>query len=42
MAWSSTTMVVVEVEGGGKTGLGYTYTDASVVATDRREARRGG
>ena len=30
MAWTSTTLVVVEVEGGGKTGLGYTYTDASV------------
>jgi L-alanine-DL-glutamate epimerase-like enolase superfamily enzyme len=30
MAWTSTTLVVVEVEGGGKTGLGYTYTDGSV------------
>jgi len=28
--WDSTTMVVVEVEGGGKTGLGYTYGDVSV------------
>jgi L-alanine-DL-glutamate epimerase-like enolase superfamily enzyme len=30
MAWTSTTLVVVEVRGGGKTGLGYTYTDGSV------------
>jgi L-alanine-DL-glutamate epimerase-like enolase superfamily enzyme len=30
MAWTSTTLVVVEVEGGGKAGLGYSYTDASV------------
>jgi L-alanine-DL-glutamate epimerase-like enolase superfamily enzyme len=25
--WNSTTMVVVEIEGGGKRGLGYTYAD---------------
>ncbi|MEO9138933.1 MAG: enolase C-terminal domain-like protein [Jatrophihabitans sp.] len=25
LAWSSTTMVLVEVSGGGQTGLGYTY-----------------
>ncbi len=25
-SWTSTTLVVVEVEGGGATGLGYTYT----------------
>lgn len=31
MHWDSTTLIVVEVEGGGQTGLGYTYTDASVV-----------
>jgi L-alanine-DL-glutamate epimerase-like enolase superfamily enzyme len=30
-AWNSTTLVVVEVEAGGETGLGYTYADASVV-----------
>jgi L-alanine-DL-glutamate epimerase-like enolase superfamily enzyme len=29
-AWSSTTIVVAEVEGGGEHGLGYTYGDASV------------
>ena len=31
-AWTSTTLVVAEVEAGGETGLGYTYTDASIVA----------
>ncbi len=29
-AWDSTTMVVVAVEGGGSTGLGYTYTSGTV------------
>jgi L-alanine-DL-glutamate epimerase-like enolase superfamily enzyme len=29
-AWTSTTMIVVEVQGGGRIGLGYTYSDASV------------
>jgi L-alanine-DL-glutamate epimerase-like enolase superfamily enzyme len=29
-AWDHTTLVVVEVEGGGKRGLGYTYSDASI------------
>lgn len=27
-AWTSTTMVLVEVEAGGQTGMGYTYSDA--------------
>lgn len=27
-AWTATTMVVVEVEAGGRIGLGYTYSDA--------------
>ena len=31
-AWDSTTLVVVHVAGGGKTGLGYTYTHGSIVA----------
>jgi L-alanine-DL-glutamate epimerase-like enolase superfamily enzyme len=31
-AWHSTTLIVVRVSGGGKTGLGYTYTDASIVS----------
>ncbi|MDP8940124.1 MAG: mandelate racemase [Actinomycetota bacterium] len=30
LAWDSTTMVLVEVEGGGASGLGYTYGDVSV------------
>ncbi len=29
-AWDETTIVVVHVEAGGETGLGYSYTDASV------------
>jgi L-alanine-DL-glutamate epimerase-like enolase superfamily enzyme len=29
-AWDATTIVVVEVDGGGESGLGYTYGDASV------------
>ncbi len=28
-AWDSTTMVLVQLTGGGKTGLGYTYADAA-------------
>lgn len=30
LLWDSTTMVLVELEAGGKTALGYTYADASV------------
>ncbi len=30
--WTSTTLVVVEIEAGGCTGLGYTYTDAGAAA----------
>jgi L-alanine-DL-glutamate epimerase-like enolase superfamily enzyme len=33
--WNSTTLVVVEIEAGGRVGLGYTYTDASAVALIR-------
>ncbi len=29
--WSATTLVLVEASGGGATGLGYTYADASIV-----------
>ena len=32
LAWDSTTLVVVTVEAGGQTGLGYTYADASCAA----------
>jgi L-alanine-DL-glutamate epimerase-like enolase superfamily enzyme len=31
MSWSSTTLVLVEATAGGKTGIGYTYSDASIV-----------
>jgi len=31
IAWNSTTLVVVEAYGGGKAGLGYTYSGASIV-----------
>jgi L-alanine-DL-glutamate epimerase-like enolase superfamily enzyme len=32
MYWESTTLIVVEVEAGGRTGLGCTYTGESIVA----------
>ena len=31
-AWDATTLVVVETDAGGATGIGYTYSDASIVA----------
>ncbi|AXE94717.1 enolase C-terminal domain-like protein [Paraburkholderia terricola] len=34
-AWSATTLITVEVNAGGQTGLGYTYSDASIVALIR-------
>ncbi|MGA7782962.1 MAG: enolase C-terminal domain-like protein [Paraburkholderia sp.] len=30
-SWDATTLVTVEADGGGQTGLGYTYSDASIV-----------
>lgn len=30
MSWDSTTLVLVEIEGGGRTGLGYTYGNESI------------
>ena len=33
--WDSTTLVVVEISGGGMTGLGYTYSGASIVELDQ-------
>lgn len=30
-AWDATTLVLVELDAGGLTGLGYTYADASLV-----------
>lgn len=35
IAWESTTMVVVEVDGGGVTGLGWTYAPAATVGVVR-------
>jgi L-alanine-DL-glutamate epimerase-like enolase superfamily enzyme len=32
LTWDSTTVLVVEVSGGGASGLGYSYTDASAAA----------
>ncbi len=32
IAWNATTLVVVEVSGGGMAGLGYTYSERSIVA----------
>ena len=31
-AWDSTTLVLVEVRGGGKVGLGYTYSNSSITS----------
>src|SRR4051794_24821151 len=31
-AWDATTLVAVEVDAAGETGIGYTYSDASIVA----------
>jgi L-alanine-DL-glutamate epimerase-like enolase superfamily enzyme len=31
IAWNATTLVVVEIAGGGKSGLGYTYSSACIV-----------
>ena len=32
MSWNSTTLVLVEVAAGGRSGIGYTYSDRSIVA----------
>ena len=40
LQWDSTTMVLVEVAAGGKTGLGYTYADASVARLIDRTLRK--
>ncbi|HEX6011690.1 MAG TPA: enolase C-terminal domain-like protein [Geminicoccaceae bacterium] len=36
IAWGSTTLVLVEASAGGTTGLGYTYSDASVTGLVER------
>lgn len=40
IAWDSTTLVVVVVEGGGRTGLGYTYDDGAAVGLVTGALRR--
>lgn len=37
LEWDSTVLVLVRVEAGGETGLGYTYSDASIVALIARK-----
>ncbi|WP_426435552.1 enolase C-terminal domain-like protein [Bradyrhizobium genosp. P] len=31
ISWDSTTLVIVEIAGGGQTGIGYTYSSAAIV-----------
>src|SRR5512142_824447 len=35
LEWNSTTLVLVQVAGGGRLGLGYTYADAATAAVIR-------
>jgi L-alanine-DL-glutamate epimerase-like enolase superfamily enzyme len=35
LTWTSTTLVLVELSGGGQTGIGYTYGDRSIAALAR-------
>lgn len=37
LAWDRTTLVLVEIEAGGETGLGYTYADAALVPLIERK-----
>ena len=39
LSWDSTTIVVVEIEAGGRTGLGYTYGPAAIAALVEAELR---
>jgi L-alanine-DL-glutamate epimerase-like enolase superfamily enzyme len=39
-AWDSTTLIVVHVQAGGQSGLGYTYNDASVATLVRSLAKK--
>jgi L-alanine-DL-glutamate epimerase-like enolase superfamily enzyme len=41
LEWDSTTLVVVTVEAGGKTGLGYTYSDPSIVSLIEKKLAEG-
>ena len=38
IAWSSTTLVVVEINGGDRVGLGYTYSGAAIAELIEFEA----
>ncbi|MPR36254.1 enolase C-terminal domain-like protein [Salmonirosea aquatica] len=40
LEWDSTTMVLVELEAGGKNGIGYTYADASVAVLINKTLRK--
>ena len=40
ISWNSTTLVLVEISGGGETGLGYTYSERFNRRVDRRETGR--
>src|SRR5689334_22427144 len=37
IAWDKTTLVLVEVNGGGRVGLGYTYSSPSIVGLIKQE-----
>jgi L-alanine-DL-glutamate epimerase-like enolase superfamily enzyme len=39
LSWSSTTMVLVEIQGGGKTGIGYTYANAAAATVVKEMLR---
>ena len=38
--WDASTMVFVEIAGGGETGIGYTYADAATARVVREELQR--
>jgi len=37
ISWDATTLVLVEISGGGTSGIGYTYSDASIVELIKSE-----
>jgi len=37
ISWDATTLVLVEISGGGMSGIGYTYSDASIVELIKSE-----
>src|SRR6187402_2338582 len=40
LEWDSTTIVIVEVEGGGSSGLGYTYSDRAAATLIESKLRK--